>query len=63
MGHHDEVNMVAHKAVCEDIKPVLLRILVHPHAVLDIIVIVFKNILTIIAPLGNMVGYFRYDDA
>ena len=63
MGNHDKVNMVAHEAVREDIKPVLLRILVHPHAVLDIIVIVFKDILAVVAPLGNMVGDIRNDDA
>jgi hypothetical protein len=63
MGDHDKMDMVAHETIGKNIKTIFLCILLYPRTVQGEIFIALKNILAVIAPLGDVMRDFRYDDA
>lgn len=59
----DDVNMIGHQAVGQDLQMTPLGIFVHPRTVLQVIFFFLKDLLTIVAALSDVVRKIRDNNA
>jgi hypothetical protein len=57
VGKGDEMAMVGHQAICPDFQPIFFGIFGQPGKIVPPVPGFKENVLSVIAPLGDMVGH------